>query len=217
VTKFNREIVIWDLAERRDMSILRSRSTFASLAFSADGRRLASGEADDRSTVFLWDLDTGTKRIALDGLGGPVRAVAFSADGSLLATSAAFERGVRLWELGSGRLRLVTAGHVQGTNAFAISPDQSTLASVGNDGMARLWTISTGEQRTVLDGRAGRLSQVAFSADGQILVATASNDNDLRFWNLTELDRSRGAEHASASDAGQTFAVNNSMVSDENS
>jgi WD40 repeat protein len=217
VCKFDREIVIWDLAERRDVSILRSGSPFTSLAFSGDGRYLAAGETGDRSMVFLWDLDTGTRRLALDGSSGPIRSIAFSADGGLLATSAGYERGVRLWDRGSGRLRLVTAGHAQGTNAFAFSPDQSTLASVGNDGMARLWTISSGEQCTVLDGHTVRLHQVAFSADGQLLVAAGTNDNDIRFWKLTELDRNPRAQHAVPSDAGAKIVVNNATILNEDS
>jgi WD40 repeat protein len=219
VSNRNREIVIWGLAERRAISILRSRSPLMSLAFSADGRYLASGEKGDRSTVLLWDLDTGTQRLALVGSPGPVRSIAFSADGRLLATSAAYERGVRLWDLGSGRLKLMTAGHAQGTNAIAFSPDpdQSILASVGNDGMARLWAINTGEPCTVLDGRSARLSQVAFSPDGRFLFATGSNDNDIRFWKLSELDRSHGAQHANTSDGGQTLIVNNPTIANEHS
>jgi WD40 repeat protein len=217
VSNLNREIVIWGLAERQAMSIIRSRSPVMSLAFSADGRCLAWGEKVDWSTVFLWDLHTGTQRLALDGSAGPVRSIVFCADDRLLVTSAAYERGVRLWDLSSGRLRVMIAGHAQGTNAIALSPDQSTLATVGNDGMARLWKISTGEPSAVLDGRSARLSQVAFSADGQILIAAGSNDNDIRFWRLPELDRSRGAQHANASDAGQRLVVNIPMPSNEHS
>jgi WD40 repeat protein len=191
--KLSPEILVWNMAERKEPTILRGRSRFVSLAFSPDGRGLAAGEAGERPAVVLWDLEKESRRRVLDGSWGSIWSLAFSQDGSLLATSAAFERGSRIWDLVRGRLRCTTAGHHLGTNAVAFAPDQSTLASVGDDGKVRFWSVENGDQRAVLDGRAAALNQVALSGDGRALVATGTNDNDIRYWMLSDLRRSTRA------------------------
>jgi WD40 repeat protein len=180
----NSQVVVWDRAERRAKLILSSHSPIFSLAFSPDGRYLAAGEMGDRASIYVWDLVTGRDRLVLDGSKGHVVAVAFSPDGAMLTTAAMYEMGIRLWDMSSGRLRRLIPGHSSGTNSVAFSPDGTTLASAGNDGMVRLWRTSTGDQTAELDGGTSRLNHVAFTSNGRILVATASGDDAVRFWEL---------------------------------
>ena len=78
------------------------------------------------------------------------------------------------------------AGHTYGTTAVGFSPDGSTLATAGNDGMVRLWWVATGSQRIRLDGQSSRLTQVAYSADGRTLAA-CGGDNHVRLWDVAEI------------------------------
>jgi hypothetical protein len=78
-------IALWDLGAGRVGQSLRAPGRVASLAFSSDGRSLVSGGFPPDSPIILWDLDTGRRRLRLEGKGGPVMALTLSGDGGLLA------------------------------------------------------------------------------------------------------------------------------------
>jgi WD40 repeat protein len=166
-------------------------SIVQSLAFTPDGRHLATGGRGDEPMIILWDLDTGRPRLGIKETHGPIVAIAFTADGNLMATAGVFERCVRIWDSRSAALHRSIAGHPYGTTSIAFSPDGGTLATAGNDGMVRLWTVATGRQLAALDGGATAMSSAAFFPAGRTLVATAKNDHDLRLWDLAELGPSR--------------------------
>ena len=109
-----------------------------------------------------------------------VNAVAFSHDGSLLA-SASSDQTVRLWDPRTGQEVQVLKDHTGGVNAVAFSQDGSLLASASDDETVRLWDPRTGQEVQVLNGHTDRVRAVAFSQDGSLL-ASASDDETVRLW-----------------------------------
>ena len=136
-----------------------------SVAFSRDGKTLASGSADD--TVRLWDVATG-RQIGkpLTGHLGPVWSVAFSPDGKTLASGSADDT-VRLWDVATGRqIGKPLTGHLGPVRSVAFSPDGRTLASGSLDRTVRLWDVATGQLMGRLESDSGDVMSVAFSPDG---------------------------------------------------
>src|SRR4051812_18060502 len=79
-----------------------------SVAFSPDGRTIASGSYD--TTIKLWDGQSGQERASLKGHTDPVVSVAFSPDGKALA-SGSYDGTIKLWDAATGQERATLKGH----------------------------------------------------------------------------------------------------------
>ena len=112
---------------------------------------------------------------------GRVWAVAFSPDGSLLASGGA-DKTIRLWDPLSGELRRALAGHKSCVNCLAFSPDGKLLAS-GGSSLVRLWDVEAGRLHKSISGHPAPVLDVAFSPNGKIL-ATAGFDFKVRLWDV---------------------------------
>jgi predicted NACHT family NTPase len=151
-----------------------------SVAFSPDGRLLASGSSD--KTIKLWDVATGSLVRTLSGHTWSVFSVAFSPDGRLLASGS--YREIKLWEVATGSEVRTLSGHVSDVTSVAFSPDGRLLASGSFDTTINLWDVATGSLvRTLPDSRASVYS-VAFSPDGRLL-ASGSLEETIKLWDVT--------------------------------
>src|SRR5262249_30887585 len=100
------------------------------VAYSADGRRLASGSAD--RTVKLWNAKTGQEKLTLKGHTGRVTSVEFIPDGKRVA-SGSFDGTVRVWGVQTGQEKLTLNGHTDRVLSVAYSPDGRRIASGSDD------------------------------------------------------------------------------------
>ncbi len=155
----------------------RAAGSYA-VAFSANGRWLASGSKD--KTVRLWDTATGREMPALVGHTGYITSISFSHDGRWLA-SASLDRTIRLWDTTAEQETRKLTGHEGTVDAIAFSPDGRWLASASYDKTVRVWDVGPGREARKLLGHSGEITTVGFSADGRWL-ASGSVDKTIRLW-----------------------------------
>ncbi|KAG8819591.1 hypothetical protein FRC19_009674 [Serendipita sp. 401] len=156
-------------------------SNVNSIAFSSDGRRIASGSDDN--TIRLWDAETGQGLgEPLRGHEGAVRSVAFSPDGRCVA-SGSYDKTIRLWDVETGQaLGEPLRGHEGVVHSVAFSPDGRLIASGANDKTIRLWDAETGQALgEPLRGHERAVWSVAFAPDGRS-IASGSWDTTIRLW-----------------------------------
>jgi len=161
------------------------------IAFSPAGTgEMVSAHAD--GALRLWDVAIGGQIAVLAEHGAPVRALAFNADGSRLASAGG--NLILLWNLTATRPVGRFEGHTQEIRALAFSPDGTLLASGGDDQTIHLWDLVSATPLAALEGHSAPVLDLVFSPDGA-LIASAGEDGTVRLWDSASGGGMTLAEH----------------------
>lgn len=134
----NGGVRLWDLNRGEPLAILPPLDKIKSIAISPDGRQIAAGTEKGvypfqrESRIHLWDVATKSLTASFTGHESDVVSVAFSPDGSTLA-SGSWDRTVRLWDVQAHRFLIILSHHSREVRGVAFSPCGRWVASVGDD------------------------------------------------------------------------------------
>jgi WD40 repeat protein len=178
----NRELNLWDSTSGQTVArILIDSEPLKSVAISRDGRLVASGS--ESGSIVLWrDLEGVCEIQTLGREFGEIYTLAFSPDGSQLA-SAGTECKISLWDVATGRLLRNLKGHTGEVRCVAFSADGRNLISGSSDGTARIWECESATELRRVRAHAGALVEsVCFSPD-QTQFVSGGRDRTIRLWN----------------------------------
>lgn len=205
-----RVVGVTDLSPGRDRTLAGHADAVYALAFSPDGKTLATAGYD--RVIRLWDTDPAKRPVdgqaplrELRDHSDAVYGLAFHPAGKLLASASA-DRTVKVWDAAAGT-RLYTLGEpTDWVYAVAWSPDGKHLAAGGVDQNLRLWAADAAGGKLVkgVFAHGKPVARVGYAADGRTLY-TAGEDRVVKAWDALRL--TEGKVFPAHPDAVLGFAV----------
>lgn len=177
-------ITVWDLSADR-APVLRSaspdqRSWVTAVAFSPDGKTLASSDA--HGVIKLWSVGTGREIARLGQHDGQASALAFRDPRTLV--SSGWDGAIRVWDIQKRAQSTLIRNPELVVHALALGPD-GKLTATADLKAVRVWNLSEEPGRTILrNPPAGEVNSLAFSPDGRQLVSASSEDLAVWIWDV---------------------------------
>ena len=185
------KIYIWELASGKEIWALDDKnfmSGVGAIAFSPDGKTLASGAQD--KIIRLWDIATGKERLQMNGCQDEINCLSYSPDGTCLASSDGKygQHTIHLWDPVGGNEQYSLRGHNSRIARITFSPDSKILASA-DDKTLHFWDVGTGKERFDVKAAAGGVNSLKFSPSGAIIACIGEMEDHagrqcVTLWNV---------------------------------
>lgn len=177
---------LWNTADFTEIATLEGHEGYVNaVLFNPDGSSIYVG--DSKSTITQWDTNGVQQAVWAPEKGSYVVSMALTGDGATLLVGEGNNASVRVWDTASGTEKALYEVHFYpetnsrfATVDIALSPDDTTLATLGSEGMLRIWDAATGENLLTNSDHADEAWSVAFSPDGTQLSASY----DLMAWRV---------------------------------
>lgn len=159
----DKKIRVWDVhAKNVVQSFDGASDVVMAVAFSPDSKILA---AADQYVVNLWNTANGSRIASSIGHTDYVDSLAFSRDGTRLA-SASWDHSIKLWDSATGRFLKTLAAHTDRVYSVAFAPKGELLFSASTDGTTRIWNSATTEPQGAVISLEGGTDWIVISPSG---------------------------------------------------
>lgn len=179
-------VQIWNLITGKTETIqLHDKKKVTALAFSPDGKYLASGGTNNDIYLFTVNEQLEIKQAGAfdssrDGHKKDVKGLRFTPDGQTLL-SFSNDNTIKIWDMATVQLRK-TLEIPSDIFSLDVGPQGRYAVGGGRDEQIRLWDLESGAMKT-LSGHEKKITAVLISPDGKTIIS-AAKDQSIRFWNL---------------------------------
>lgn len=175
----DKTVRLWNLDTGKQIGVLQGHHFIQAVAFHPQQSNLLISAGRDRQ-VTVWDWPTQQPLHILSGHTQQIHAIAFSPDGTLIASGSA-DKTLKLWTL-VGEATSTFLKHRLAVNAVAFHPIAPLIASASTDTTVCLWHLS-GKLDRILTGHTQSVRAIAFSPTGHLL-ASGGEDKTIRLWDV---------------------------------
>ncbi|MFO0890131.1 MAG: protein kinase [Isosphaeraceae bacterium] len=216
----------WDASTGRHLRDLAGLGDFTrALAYSPDGAMLAacSGSHDFKTEyppgeVCIWDSQTGNLRRTFKGHSGRVLALAFSPDGSWIASGGGPSPGAKpnppeilVWEAATGKILRRFQGHSQPIRKIKFSRDGLRITSASEDLTVRVWNVGSGTLERTISTQSDSLASMDLSPD-ETRIALGSFGRAIDLIDASTGDRMLALKGHSAGVASLSFSADGTRL-----
>jgi WD40 repeat protein len=191
---YDNGVEIREAVTGRELFVLTGHTgTVASLAFSPNGKHIATANGDN--TASIWDADTGKELLVYKGHTRGVTSIAFSPDGQRILTGSA-DHTAKVWDATATKEALLLTKHQDQINVLAFSPDGKRIFCGGTSPGGRVLDLSTGRELLTMQGMSDanvgndfgtkyhlgwNVNSAVYSLDGK-RIAAGCTDSIIRIW-----------------------------------